>query len=502
MSRRADTRIRIREWLIAGMGISAFGLAAILWGYRPSPGLVRLSMTAGDEPGMRHRVALRLVSEARRRGIQIGLSPTVGSKAALDRVDSGQVEIALVQGGFDPDAWRDVRQVTALNIEPLHLLVKQEILAEVGRDLAALRGKVVNLGNKNSGTYDLAREVLEFSGLDLRKGDYEARDLGYGDLKQVEDRARLPDAVFTVSTLRSPVALHLVTAHNYRLVPLPFGEAFSLSASDEGRDDLPRPARDQSAGDRVTRVDRRHVIDATIPAFCYGVDPGVPPETIHTLGTRLLVVAHKGVAPKTIGRLLEVIYGTRFALISLPPLDAKMLDLQPEWEWHEGTIDYVERNKPLIAADVVDLLEKELSICGVVVTGVLFLGQWLWRRSRRRRERSFEAYILKVHAIEQRGMELELAASLDLRRLLPLQEELGRLKGDALERFAAGELAGEELMSGFLAHVSDTRDYLARLILHERDNLEDQAQRQGQRPQSLWIDAIGRTDGDAASLGP
>ena len=30
-------------------------------------------------------------------------------------------------------------------------------------------------------------------------------------------------------------------------------------------------------------------------------------------------------------------------------------------------------------------------------------------------------------------------------------------------------------MSGFISHVNDARNYLNRLILHERDNLEDQA---------------------------
>ncbi len=34
-------------------------------------------------------------------------------------------------------------------------------------------------------------------------------------------------------------------------------------------------------------------------------------------------------------------------------------------------------------------------------------------------------------------------------------------------------------MSGFLAHVSDTRDYLERLILHERDNMEERTESAG-----------------------
>ena len=87
-------------------------------------------------------------------------------------------------------------------------------------------------------------------------------------------------------------------------------------------------------------------------------------------------------------------------------------------------------------------------------------------------------------------MALERSAALDLAALLRLQEALSQLKGEALEKFADGALEGEELMSGFLTHVSDTRDYLTRLILHERDNLEDQAQLEGREAQALWNEAV------------
>ena len=122
------------------------------------------------------------------------------------------------------------------------------------------------------------------------------------------------------------------------------------------------------------------------------------------------------------------------------------------------------------------------------------MGQWLWRRSRRRRDRGFEAYILRVAEIERKGLQLERDATLDLHSLLRLRDDLATLKDEALAKFADGELEGEELFSGFLAHVSATRDYLTRLVLHQRDNLEDQAVSQGQRLQSLWREAVGGSD--------
>ena len=74
---------------------------------------------------------------------------------------------------------------------------------------------------------------------------------------------------------------------------------------------------------------------------------------------------------------------------------------------------------------------------------------------------------------------------------MQLQDELTQIKREALERFAAGELEGEELMSGFLVHASDARDFLIRLILHERENLEDRARAQDRPAEALWNEAVG-----------
>src|SRR5262249_6813290 len=153
-------------------------------------------------------------------------------------------------------------------------------------------------------------------------------------------------------------------------------------------------------------------------------EPGVPPEPIHTLGTRLLVVARRDLSARTVRRLLDVVFNSPFAQVIQPPLDARLLELQPELPWHEGTTDFVRRNSPLIFGDVIDVVEKEVSIIGVLTGGILCLVQWLRRRYRWRRERGFEAYILRVAEVERRALALSRAPALDLPTLLRLQEEL------------------------------------------------------------------------------
>jgi len=99
----------------------------------------------------------------------------------------------------------------------------------------------------------------------------------------------------------------------------------------------------------------------------------------------------------------------------------------------------------------------------------------------------------------QRALELELGAMLDLRELLRLQVELSRLKNEALSRFAEGKLEGEALIAGFVAHVNNARNYLTRLILHERDNLENRAQSEQRPAEELWAETMGEWPGEIPS---
>jgi TRAP-type uncharacterized transport system substrate-binding protein len=317
MLRSTRSRRRIRDGSLALLGLVAIGTALFFALYQPRERPIRLRMTAGQVEGTRHRIAEELAREAVRRNLVVDLRPTAGSQEALSELQAGRVDVALIQGGLETGDGPVLRQLAALHVEPLHLLVKEEIHGGADRNLAALRGKVIDLGEPGSGTRVLSREVLLFSGLRSDR-DFVVSDLGYAELERVTDRSRLPDAVFTVSTLPSPIVRHLVKKHAYRLVPLPFLEAFTLAALD--REEAPR-----GPGASEVRIDRRHVYDATIPAFVYEIDPGVPPVPIHTLGTRLLLVARRDMSAGTVGRLLDVVFKSPFAQVIQPPLDAKLL---------------------------------------------------------------------------------------------------------------------------------------------------------------------------------
>jgi TRAP-type uncharacterized transport system substrate-binding protein len=489
-----------REATAALLFLSALGVGLIVY-FKDMPTIrAELSITGGSASGLRSQLARRLQAEARKQGLILHLRETAGSKEALEQVERGSIHMALVQGGIEPTPYPHVRQVAALHIEPLHLVVKPSLYRAVSENLSNLRGKTVNVNSPASGTHDLAIDVLQFAGLRPRRrdlpgtaagardpeGDYELSTASYSELEAQSDRDDLPDAVFTVSDLPSPIVRHLVAMRRYQLVSLPFGEAFFLDAFENRSRD-----RSQSPGRKADAVDRFRIYPVMIPAFTYGIEPPSPPSPLATFGPRLLLVAHESTPNRAVRAILEAVFSTSFSQDFRPLLDPSLLDLAPEYPWHAGTDEYRDFHKPILAGEVVDLMEKATSMAGVFAGALFFLWQWFRQYDRRRRELSFEFYMLKVANVEQRALDLELRPILDLKELLGLQIELNRLKNDALLRFAEGKLEGEAAISGFIAHVNDARNHLTRLILHERDNLENRAQSEDRSAEALWAEALG-----------
>jgi TRAP-type uncharacterized transport system substrate-binding protein len=495
MGRSTRTRkIQPERWL-SGLGLLAVLAASIwlAWNARGGPSRTyHLNVTGGRLPSPKQRLAEILARESSSRGVQLTLTESEGSVRTIDRVSEGSIDVALVQGGLRSNRWSDVRLIAALHVEPLQLVVRGELFGEVSNNLRALKGRTVNLSEDESGSRILAAEVLEFVGLRAASpespGDYVATSLSHRQLEEIAAPEGLPDAMITVSSLPTQVIRHLV-ARGYRLVPLPFGEAFALEdlVHDGPAEVGPTKAR--------AVVDKVHLHQTHIPAFTYGVDPAVPALPLPTFGARVLVVTHKKTDPEAVKRLLEAIFLSEFSDVARPRLESSLLDLPPEYPLHPGTVEFMQRNKPLIVGDAVDFLEKTASLVVGVTGGLFVLWQAARRWYRRRRELSFESYLLKVTGIERQALQHELAARLDLVPLLALQADLGRLKNEAMERFTNGQLEGEVLMSGFLTHANDARDYLARLILHARTAVEKQARRQGLSPDAAWDLAIGGHEG-------
>jgi TRAP-type uncharacterized transport system substrate-binding protein len=448
------------KWVAPIVGLTALALALYFYFHSPAQRSYRLRLTAGNELGTRHQLAMHFQSETAQQNVTFELLPSAGSEQALDWVNTRKVDAALVQGGLTSDGRSNVRQVATLHVEPMHLLVKKELFRDTVSSLVALRGKTVDLGEVGSGTHSLASAILDFVGLQPHErdpGGYVPLTVDRQHLLAEKDTARLPDAVFLVSSLPSSSAAYLVTKHGYRLVPLPFAEAFALGSLVQGTEDEQRRAGTE-------HVIKGRIQAVTIPAFAYGVDPPVPEQPLPTLGTRLLLVAHKDVPPRAAYQLVEATYAAEFGRIVRPPLDAKLMDLPPEFPWHDGAQLYQQRNAPLLSGELMDSAHKGFAIFAAAASGLFVLWQWSKLYGQRARNRGLNQYIAQVTRIEERVMQVERNGPPDATELLGLRDQLGRLKTQALDDFARDELAGKEFLAGFLVQVNDVRDHLMRLL--------------------------------------
>lgn len=463
------TRLYRNPRLVAAAAIGFVLLTGVLLVLGLQKPTFALSMSAGAEEGRRHQIAEHLGEECARRDVTLNLRSTLGSEEDLRAVGEGALDVALVQGGLT--GHRHVREVAPLVHEMLHFLVHPEVPID---RLEAIHGRRVNLSTEGSGTHTLALEALALAGLSSGR-DFVESNLDYEALLELP-RARLPDAVFHVSSLPSPVADYLVDRHGYRVLPVPVAAALAL--------------RNPS------------VREAAIPAYAYG--PAMPEAPATTVATRMLVVAHTEVDPVAIRRLVEAVYSDRFMRsASLSAREGEELLEYPEYELHDGTTSYLRRDERFLTPEVIDNLESLRSFF-VSLAVALFLA-YRWYRARQLQ--GFDDYIRRVNALEKQVIGLERHATLDLDVLLDVRRKVQTTKVRGLEAYANGRMASAELLSSFLLHVNDVRDQVDDLLLHARARLDKKARRAGGIEQEdalveqYWGEARNPAEDDGNSIG-
>ena len=423
-------RIVTASLLLLGLSLLALGLS--VWFWEPAERDYSLTITAGSSAGTRNQLAEFFSDRAAESAVELTVVPTAGSFESLGKVETGEIDLALVQGGIRLPRDTAVRQVATIYVEPLHLLVKAELLGEIKADLGKLRGRTINLSRPGSGTNLLSRQVLAHVGLSPK--DYTPAYLSYDEiLDRLADReaAELPDAVFLVTTLPSRVAGELVRAGGYRLVPLPFAEAFSLISVEEEADG----------------IDQSHITEAVIPEYAYGVSPAVPPEPCRTLGTPMMLVAHKDVPADAVTRMLAIVYGpTLRRLYDPPPLDG----LAVEYPLHVGSVEYRDRDKPIVRADVTEVMQSLLSIGGPIIGGLLAL-YGFYRTRQLMRFNSYFHELRELEAVARGWKPDESLPRTEPERGAALVGRIEELERGAVRDFCDNYFYGEGVLDVLLA---------------------------------------------------
>jgi TRAP-type uncharacterized transport system substrate-binding protein len=453
----ATTR-RGRAYLLVLIAVACIAWAAYLAVeayHADAPIAIRLA--AGSNVERRYQIAEYLAAEAADENLQIELVQTSGFSDAIARLESGEVDAAIVSSGIKVHDSERVRVAAGLDVAPLHIFVRSDLAAS-GRSLTKiLTGARIEHGMLGTNDYALACEVLKYlriTGIGGRAA-YTEVDLSKAELIRLADEvnslvgeprmqriAELPDAVMLVGSLPSNVAQHLLDTDVYTLVPFPHGRPFMMT----------------DAGGAADGLNRLYVEQCTITAGMYLGDTPVPATDAPTMGMRNILVTRADLSDEAIRRLMATVFETSFAERIHPTLPD---ELAATFEMHDGATAYLQSQQPLLTGQFFNDISQFFSIFGAFSAGALSIYGYL----RRRRIRRPDEYLTEIRSIDalasdrdtenkDRKLPVALARELD-NRLIKLKEQL-------IKDYCENRVQGELVLMSILSMLSDSRSHVRR----------------------------------------
>jgi len=423
---------QINRHVFAVLALAALGAAVGLWYLFNQTTISTLKLGAGMELKYRQGLTDILCSEAEAKDLKIEIQwnhqvADVVEQVNKHELDAAIIPAALSTGGVQASAEK-VRQVTMLDCQTLHLFVKPEIF-ELG--LAGLRGHTVFMGPAGAEVRYVAEEILKYIGL-IGGKDFVVDSRGYEEM--MKSPGTMPDAIFGLSPLPSPLGEKLARQFGYQLLELPMGDALALR----------RPCYE----------------DILIPADTYGVSPAVPQKQIHSIGVRGMLIAHRSVPSIAVERLLEVFYESDFALrANVKKLDPALLQRSSDYPAHRGTVAYIHRGDPL---PVQKWLTKLQGFMGSVVSALsAILLAWHWIRRKKVDVGAYQQECSHLDLDAQRAAyqgefgEAELSACL---------VQLARLKAEVLEQHHQQFLSGDKDVVDVVTRIEGLQKLLPSLV--------------------------------------
>ncbi len=213
-------RHHIRKGLALIVIVLLLGLAA-KFAYNLYPRHYELTISGGGMLTKSHHLAKVLQEEAARRNVSLTITPTAGSFQALNDLNDGALDLAFVQGGIESVGYDEVRQVASIAPQLIQFLVKSDV-----KTIHDIRGKTVNLGEKNGGPSIVSNQILRFSGL-VPEVDYVETNFSDEQLLSIKAN-RLPEVIVQVSFAPSATVDFLVQKRGYQLLEMAFPPSLAI----------------------------------------------------------------------------------------------------------------------------------------------------------------------------------------------------------------------------------------------------------------------------------
>jgi len=211
---------------------------------RPAPPK-QLILTSGGDGGAYQRFALRYKDVLARYGIALVEMPSAGAVENLARLrdDKVAVDAGFVQNGIASAGEEEVlTSLGSLFYEPLWIFYRAGLAKEGELDrISELAGRRIAIGAPESGTNQLARDLLEAHGI----AAHPTRLLEQGGASAVAALAQgRVDALFVVGALQSATVWTLLYTEGVRLMSLSQADAYTRRFPYLAKLRLPRGAVD------------------------------------------------------------------------------------------------------------------------------------------------------------------------------------------------------------------------------------------------------------------
>ncbi len=424
-------RLGLGALLVAALlGVAARALWQII------PRTYTLTVSGGDIVDNRHFIARVAQSEGLANGLDLIVKPTDGALASLEKVSSGELDMAFVQGGLEK-TFPNVEQVAVVLPEYLHLLARPNIAG-----LRDLRDHSVNVGTKDSGCAQVARRIMEFATYQPDV-DYVATNYSPEQLLALPER-RMPDAIFTVSTVPSYLVEALVNQRGYRLLEIPFPQSLALRYGWAGT--------------------------GKILAYTYGVDPAVPAKDIATVTINMYLVANSKVDPEAAEKVLETLFTQSTQSRLRVALDEKGIATASGFPMSRATELFLRRNDSVFTLDTWNKLTSYFGLFMSFSGMAIVLVKW-FRGAEPKPEthdEEFNGYLSEIADVERRLAARESATEpQDSGALAALRDRLNALRVTMLERYPKAKLQDASLFDRCMFSLSAAQEHVAEVARRE-----------------------------------
>ncbi|MBX7165725.1 MAG: hypothetical protein K1X74_05195 [Pirellulales bacterium] len=441
--------------VLASLVLAAISAALFVAHWTPSqPPALRLS--AGSAGTRRHQVTEYLAEQARHHGLHLQLQTSAGSEDCLKQIRAGRLDAGIVSSGVVIPDDQDIMVLAALQHEAVHVLLRPSLVRDA--PLAQiLRGQRVNVGVEGSTEHLLAGEFLKFVRMNGISNHADQRILlthftkpeliakadaivNADETARTDLVAELPDCLLVLDSMPSSIAQLYVAAAGYQLMPVVAARAFLNDTLQDSETD-------------VTTLQREFLERVVIPAHSYYSDGCFPATDCETVGSRLLLVAHRNAPDDALRPLLEAVYEGEYSRRILP---VSPRELATPYAIHPAAEAYLDRDKPLAWAAVVEWISKGFSFLGAFSAGALSLYGLLWRR-KSRKPADYFAEIHRVDRLATAEISAQPASPEARAALRQLDEHLLRLRQELIEDICNGHIKGDQVIANILMLLRDTR---------------------------------------------